>query len=251
MTDVTNVVSKLNGDKSLLQQVFAAKPGAFAKPIASMEEVHSLLETDFSDAVYPMLLPKNHTASADSVVYTLKTTDVYDVDGYAITQTDAYELVVRSKRASGLETAVDDVIDALRTSSFAVEPMDIAHGYEDDTEMFTAQMMIEFTYALDSSGNATTTLPLAMIYPAGREADRSEYDNLIKQRVDDTYAVVLVTQDSNLPALISEVQGSLLGYGQTAAYFDMEYVAGQNLGGISSMELWREIYTDGHMITES
>ena len=67
--------------------------------------------------------------------------------------------------------------------------------------------------------------------------------------------MVIVTRSQTFARRVSramdEVRASLLGYAQASTYFDMEYVSGQNLGGISDLELWREIYTDAHTITEA
>ena len=253
MTDVSNIVTRLDTDKVLLQSVYAASNGAFGIPVASREDLYTRLSSESNPVVdvYPMMLPDGHTDGRDSIVYTLEDMEPFEIDGYPVSQTDTYKLRCRSKRAESLDTLIDHVITSLRASSFAVEPVGVADGYEDDQQMFFADFMIEYTYVLGSDGNPTTTLPVAILYPLGRQAEPAEYDNLVKQRVEDQYGIILVTQSGNIPALMDEVRASLLGYAQASTYFDMEYVSGQNLGGISDLELWREIYTDAQTITEA
>ena len=71
------------------------------------------------------------------------------------------------------------------------------------------------------------------------------------QQVVNQYAIVVATIDNDMPALLDEIQGVLLGYQQGAAFHDLEYVSGANLGGVGTMQLWREIYSDYEYMRET
>jgi hypothetical protein len=258
MTDVAAIVAQLNADKVLLSQVLAASAGGFDLPALTAIEIESLLAGEFNNQVYPVYLPED--ASHPSLVYKLIGVDSFETDGYRLTQTDSYTLTIRtaggtSSDYSEFETKMRAVIASLRTSAHSVEPVDIRLAYDDSMRVVVGMIDVEITYlaqpAGTTPGNDASELPVAFIYPAGRSADQAEYANLVKQRVTDSYAVVILTIDGNLTPILDEVAGSLLGFQQSAEFFSMEYSSGRNLGGISNMEVWREVYTDSHMITES
>lgn len=253
--DTTAIRARVATMPSIVQ-VLEASPGGFDVPVDSGAELYSLLGSLVSNKVFP--LTAGDDESMPQIVYTLVGTDSLELEGYRLTQTDRYVLTLRAATHDALITLVNSIVTAVRSSSYAIDLVDWDMQWE---PKFTtegaarADIEIEFTYMLDGAGGPadplSTELPLAVVYPVGRFSNESEADNLILQRRTNQYAIVIATADNDMPALLDELQGVLLGYQQAADHHDMEYVSGANLGGVGSMQLWREIYEDYNFIREA
>ena len=238
-----------------LVQVIEASPGGFDVPVDSGAELYTLLSGLVGNRVYPVTAEDNTTLS--HIIYTLIGTDSLEFEGFRIAQTDRFVLTLRTADYSGMVSLVNSIVTAIRSSSYAIDLVDYEQTHEPE---FTAggayrtDIEIEFTYLIDAAGGPSSAfsseLPLALIYPVGRSADESEADNLIFQRVNNQYAIV-VAATSGMPALLDEIKGVMLGWQPSTEYHDMEYVSGANLGGVGTMQLWREIYMNWHMFEET
>jgi len=253
VTDITAIAAQLNAEKTLISQVLTLTPGGFDLPALTAIELGGLLDDIYGAQTYMVRLPEN--ATHPSAVYTLTGVDSFEFDGFRITQTDIYRITARASTYATLDANIRSIITTLRSSAYSAEPFDMATRYDDEQRVFVADIDVEFTYINDGgggpAGNNAAELPVALVYPIGRSAQDSQADNLIKQIVTDNYGIILVTADSNVPALMAEVSAALLGFSQGGAYFDMQYQNGSNLGGVADMELWREVYADQHAITEA
>ena len=253
--DVSNIVTQVDTAPSLVQ-VLAAVPGGFDVPVNGGDELYTLLASLVSNRVFPLTVRDDE--ALPHIIYTQIGTDSLELEGYRLTQTDRYVLTMRTDTHAALKTLITSIVTTIRTSSYAIDliDMELQHEAEYTTDgAFRADLEIDFTYLVDAAGGPSsalsTELPLALVYPVGRVADESIADNLIMQQVVNEYAIVIATIDNDMPTLLDEVQGVLLGYQQGAGFHDIEYVSGSNLGGVGTMQLWREIYSDYEYMRET
>lgn len=248
--DVTAIVNRLDAVVGIANAI-AAAPGGFEVPVDSGAELFGLLDSLVSDRVYPVTMKDR--AAVPSIVYTLVGVDSREVDGYKITQTDRYVLELRAGSYAALRTLINSTITTLRTSSYSIQPTDMLTAYEEDTKVFNAEIEIEFTYPVTSTGGPSgvfsSALPLVIVYPIGRTARESDGDNYVTQRIDNEYAVVVMTTGA-MHTVLDLVRDSLLGFQQSPVHQAMEYVSGSNLGGVGALKVWREVYTDWLAIRE-
>ena len=248
--DVSAIVTRLAGAAGITSAI-AATPGGFDVPVDSSTELFSLLDGLVANKVFPVTMKDRR--STPSIVYTLVGIDSREIDGFRLTQTDRFVLELRAPSYDQLRTLINSCITTLRTSAYSVEPVDMLFAFDDETKDFNAEIEIEFTYPVSSSGgpfgNLAASVPLAIVYPIGRSARESDGDNYVTQRVDNQYAVIVMTTGAMHTAL-DAVRTSLLGFQQTSLHQAMEYVSGSNLGGVGTLKLWREVYTDWLVIQE-
>lgn len=247
--DLSALVTQLQGVGSL-GQVVQAQTGGYQTPVDSAAEIYSQLGSLVSNRVHPVTL--KDTGAHPSIVYQLVSSSVGAVEGYRITQTDEYVLMVRHTSFDSLFTLVGSINTQLAASAFAIDIDDLLFDYDEqisepDAPIYRANIKVSFTYL--SAG--AQTFPAAFVYSVGRSAEPSTYDNLVKQRVENQYAIVLVTQSGNLQTLMDDVQAQLLGFQRTAFIDPFEYVGGRNIEGVAGLEMWREVYRDVEHIQES
>ena len=193
------------------------------------------------------------------MTYRVLGADPLELDGYRIAQTDRFHLCLRSSTFAEMRLLINNLVTTIRSSNYSMDMVDYEQSYDPTfgtDGAYVTDIELDFTYLIDAAGGPSGTfaseLPLAVVYPIGRAADSDSIaDNLIMQQTMNQYAVVIATNGGNLPALLDEVQGVLLGFQQAASYHDMEYVSGANIGGAGTMELWREVYQDWHIMREA
>lgn len=252
--DLTALKNRVATAASIVQ-VIEAKPGGFDVPVDSGAELYTLLSSLVSNRVRPVTVGDDLTMP--HIVYTLIGTDSIELEGYRITQTDRFVLTLRTTTYDAMVTLINNVVTAIRSSSYAIDLVDYEQSHEPEfsSGAYRSDIEIDFTYLIDASGGPSSAfnseLPLAVVYPVGRSAEDSIADNLIRQQVVNQYAIVIATNGGDMPSLLDEVQGVLLGWQQGSEFHDMEYVQGANLGGVGTMEMWREIYSDYHIMRES
>ena len=242
--DVSGIVTKLDTDVTALTQVVTAVFGGWTTPVDSSTEIYTQLTSAFATQVYP--LHQGPDPTFPSLVYSLMNAQPQYIDGFQITQTDRYELMVRSTTYAEMATLVGTVNTQLAAASLAMEIVDAAYEYQDVDELFVARLLVEVSY-LSSS---LQTLPAAFVYPIDRSAEESPFDNTIKQQVFNEYGIVIVA-DSGMSGLLDDVRDSLLGYQQAASWNDIEYVEGRSIDGVAGLQFWREIYRDSQYWQET
>lgn len=242
--DLTALIARLDTVVELAQ-VIAAKPGGFQTPVDSSTELVTRLSSVVTGNIYPVT--QRDQRVFPSIVYQLVSSQVGAIDGYRITQSDRYVLQIRASTYDDVVAKLGSVISALGASSYAIEVNDVLFDWDDAQEAYRANVDLEFTYL-----SATLqTKPAAFVYALDRSADESAVDNAVHQRVTNTYAIVIVTSAGDMSTLLDAVMTSLLGWQQSAAHDDFQYVGGSNLEGVAGLEVWRETYRDAEYVQQA
>lgn len=241
--DVDLVIARLQAQCPTLAQVVEARPGGSTTPAASQAALVTLLQGLVGNRMYPVNAPEE--IASPSIVYRLVASYPGSFDGYDVTHTDQYVLNIRGTDYDALLALLPQIVTALAGED--IEITDMLHDFDPREQLYRINLELSYSYlAADSQA-----MPAAFVYPVSRSASESAFDNLIKQRVDVDYGILLVTADDNLSALTAEVQAALLGWQQAPDYHEMQYASGTSIEGVGSMAVWREIYSDAFHITQA
>jgi len=241
--NVDALVARLDTIPSLAQ-VVEASPAGYVSPIDSSALLYSTLNSLVGGRMYPLF--QGDDPVYPSIEYTLVESQPSVLDGFRISQSDTFNVDIRTTTYSTLVSLVNSVVDTLATTYVEVNAVEF--NYEADKAIFVARIQVEAAYLpLD-----TQTLPAAFVYPMSRDAEPSTYDNYVKQLVQDRYGIVVVAPSAaNMASLLGDIQESLLGWQQTPEYNEMEYASGSSIEGVSGLRVWREIYEDSSYIQQS
>lgn len=242
--DVSAIVTQLQGVASL-QQVIAADPAGSPVSFDTSAALVSLLGSLVASRMYP--ISQREDPAHPSIVYQLIGSRQSEFDGFAITQTDTFLLAVRAADYDTVFDLVTAIKAALAGASAAVEAVDLLFDYDDEVSLFRANIELDYTYLC----GASQALPAAFVYSLGRSAEPSPFDNFTRQRVTDSYAILICTTAGNVATLATDIRTALLGWQQSAAHDELEYSAGAQVAGIGGMRLWRETYADSILISEA
>lgn len=246
--DLTALINRLGtlvtSSPQILGQVVRAPTGGFQVPVDSSTELVSRLTSVVSGQIYPVSLRESPTFP--NLVYTLVSSRVEQIDGYRITQSDRYVLELRSTAYSDMLTKMAAIKTALDASSFAIEFNDLAFDWDENQLHYRCSIDLEFTYLSTSS----QAMPCAFVYCIDRTAGENQVDNLVAQRVQNSYGIVVLTKTGNMGALLNSIMTTLLGW-QQGTGDSFEYVTGTNLQGVAGLEVWREIYRDAEYIKQA
>lgn len=242
--DLTALIARLD-TVAELAQVIEAQPGGFQTPVDSSTELVARLSSVVAGKIYPVT--QRDQRVYPSIVYQLVSSQVGQIDGYRVTQSDRYVLQLRAATYDEVITKLGSMIAGLAGSSYAIEVNDVLFDWDDAQEAYRANVDVEFTYL----SAALQTKPAAFVYALDRSADESAVDNVVHQRITNSYAIVIVTSGGNMPALLDAVMTSLLGWQQSAAHDDFQYVGGSNLEGVAGLEVWRETYRDAEYVQQA
>ena len=237
--DVSAIVSRLDAQCASLQQVIAARPGGTVAPAATQASLYTLLASSVSNRMYPVQLPE--AATHPSIVSSVP--GVFE--GFSITHTDVYVLNIRGVDYDTLLTLVGTIVTALASSS--IDVTDRQEEFDQAEGLF--KVHLELTCSTIAA--SAQTLPMAFVYPVHRYGELSVFDNFTKQLIRAEYAILLVTDNNNIPALQAEVQAALVGWQQDAYHHEMEYSNGASVESVGALSLWREVYRDGYYMTQA
>lgn len=241
--DVDLVIARLQAQCPTLAQVIGARPGGSTPPAASQAALVALLQGLVGNRMYPLNAVEQ--VASPSIVYQLTSSYPGSFDGYDITHTDQYVLMIRGDDYDALLTLLPQIVTALDGQD--IEITDMLHDFDPREQLYRVNLELSYSY-LSASSQA---MPAAFVYPVSRSASESAFDNYTKQRVDMDYGILLVTSDDNIPALAAEVQAALLGWQQSPDYHEMQYASGASVEGVGGMSVWREIYRDAFYITQA
>lgn len=241
--DVTALVTQISNNCPTLAQVVAAQPGGTTTPTAGQAALYTLLQGLVSGRMYPVQLPDKPTYP--NIVYQTVSSTTGDLEGYDITRTDIFVVNMRGADYDALLTLVGSAVTALAGEN--MEITDILHDYDTAEGVYRINLEINYSYL----ALASQSMPAAFVYPLGRDALPSVHDNFTRQRTNRSFAIVLVTDDNNIPDLLAELESALLGWQETTAHFEMEYTNGSNIEAVGAMEVWREVYGDAVFIEQS
>ena len=241
--DVSAIVTRLTAECPTFEQILTPSTGGTQTPISTQANLYTLLASLVSNRMYPVELPEEPTHP--SIVYQMVSSAPGVFEGFHVTHTDIFIINVRGEDYDVLIALVNSIISAL--SGENIEITDILHDYDQSENLY--RINLELTYSYITS--ASQLMPVAYVYPLSRAGNTSVYDNYTKQLVTADYAVLIVTDDGNVPALQNEIQAALVGWQQSADYHEMEYGNGASIEGVGGLEMWREAYRDAFYMTQA
>jgi hypothetical protein len=165
-----------------------------------------------------------------------------------LTQVDTFIVSLREKTLNALAIKTKALLTELNNSAYAIEILDKQKDHEPERECF--RLDLEIAFSVPATGiNAET--PALLVYCLSQDGEESGYDNLIKQRINSAYGVAILTANNDLSALQNAVRNKLLGFQQTPQHFEMQFARGSPLESEGGLQIWREVYQDSHMITQT
>ena len=241
--DVSLIVARLIAECPTLEQVITAKTGGTQAPVASQANLYALLGGLVDSRMYPLTAPESPTHP--SMVYQMVSSTPGTFEGYDVTHTDVFIINIRDDNYDDLMTLSTSVINALSAEN--IEVTDVLHDYVQADNLYRINLELSYSYIT----SASQALPAAFVYPIARTGAESSYDNYTKQLVSADYAVLIISDDGNVPALLDEVQSALLGWQQSIDHHEMQYNSGSAIEGVGGMEVWRESYADGYYMEQT
>jgi len=108
---------------------------------------------------------------------------------------------------------------------------------------------VEYAWTSDPVEETHDDMPVIFVAPGDYSADPSEYDNIIRQQVNDSVVCMLGCEIGQYEALRDEMRAAVLGW--THGQYDaLELAAGEVLG-ISGSVIWiQETYSTRYLLTE-
>lgn len=195
--------------------------------------------------VHALKLPEN--PRYPNIVYLLVGGNNHYVEKQLLTQRDTFIVSLRDTSQQLLVDKTKSLLTALVTSVYAIEILDKQKDFEHERECYRLDLEISFT--VPATGvNALT--PALLVYCVGQDGEESDYDNLIKQRVNSAYGIAILTTGNDVAALQTIVRHKLLGFQQTPEHFEMQFARGSPLDSEGGLRMWRDIYQDSHMIKQ-
>jgi len=241
--DVSGIITQIEDSCPLIEQVVGARVGGSTAPAATQAEVRALFQSLVGGRMYALQAPES--VARPFIVFQLASSFPGAFDGYDITHTDQYVLMLRGDDYDALLVIALQLVSALDGED--IEVTDMMHDYSPREGLYGINFELNVTRLAAGSQNK----PAAFVYPLSRSAAPSEFDNRTKQRVTGEYAILLVTSGNNIPALTDQVRAALLGWQQSQYHHEMEYASGTSIEGVGGMSVWREIYRDSFYITQS
>ncbi|MEW8027847.1 MAG: hypothetical protein AB2806_08920 [Candidatus Thiodiazotropha sp.] len=238
-------VDQLDTEAPSLQQVIVANPGVQSLGVSTEAELYNVLQPLLNSQTFHMVLPQE--PDYPNLVFQLESSQPQEVDGYHISQTETFLLFVRAENIVSLNAAVDEVLAALEASAWSLEVNDMIKGYDDEQRVFRANIELLFTVTALPSPDQ---LPAAIVYPVNAQADPSPFGTIVRQLEHQQFAIVLMSNSTPIETLRREVQGALLGFQVSEIFNPVEYQQGTALDGGGGLQLWQEVYGDGHYIEQ-
>ena len=241
--DVSDIVARIDSECPSIAQVIKAQTGGSQQPIASQASLYSLLNARVGGRMYPVQAPE--LVTHPSAVYQLVASAPGVFEGFDVSYTDLFVLQVRGPDYDALITIVNNMISDL--SGETIEVTDMSHDYDQEENLYRIGVEISYSYLTA----AAQTKPAAYVYPVTRTGEASVYDNYTKQLINGEYAILVITDNGDIPDLLNEIQAALLGWQRGVEYHEMEYSSGASIEGVGGMEMWRETYRDAYYLTQS
>lgn len=242
--DVGPIITRLS-TVSELQQVVAAESGGSQALVDTTTELVSLFGATFGERVYPLMIPETDPAMPN-MVYQRVTSAPGLVDGRHILQQDSFVLTVRDSSYDNLVATENALIALMSGSTYALEVTDLIEEYDATRNAYVANMEVLFTYIRSTS----QTLPAAFVFPLQRQANDTEHDGYVQQLTRNEYGICVITSGGDVPALLTAIEENLIGWSQSSVFQEIRYLRGNSLEGVSSLEVWREVYFDANHLRQ-
>jgi len=211
-------------------------------------DTEALLTTVLSEVtanVHCLKLPES--PSYPNIVYMLVGGKNHYFEKQLLTQSDTFIISLREKTRESLANKAKALLTILISSVYAIEILDKQKEYESLRDCYRLDLEISFT--VPATGvNAET--PALLVYCIGQDGEESDYDNVIKQKVNSAYGIAVLTAGNDIAELQVVVRNKLLGFQQTNQHFEMQFARGSPLESEGGLKIWREIYQDSCMIKQ-
>ena len=218
---------------------------ASTTPQIDTEALITLVLSAVVPKTYSLKLPES--PDYPNIVYMLVGGKNQYFEKQLLTQVDTFIVSLREKTLVALAAKSKELLSALINSSFAIEILDKQKDHEPERECF--RLDLEISFSVPATGvNAET--PALLVYCIGQDGEESDYDNLIKQRVNSAYGIAILTANNDIALLQEVVRSKLLGFQQTPQHFEMQFSRGSPLENEGGLRIWREIYQDSNMIKQ-
>jgi hypothetical protein len=195
---------------------------------------------------YSLKLPESPTYP--NIVYMLVGGKNQYFEKQLLTQFDTFIVSLREKTLEALAVKSKELLSALITSSYAIEVLDKQKDHEPERECF--RLDLEVSFSVPATGiNAET--PALLVYCVGQNGEESDYDNVIRQKVNSAYGIAILTAGNDIAELQIAIRNRLLGFQQTPQHFEMQFSRGSPLESEGGLKIWREIYQDSYMIKQT
>lgn len=171
-----------------------------------------------------------------------------ELDRHKITQTDTYIAELRAKTKLDSFQAVADVRSVVESSAFAVEITDWLQDYDKESKSFRQNLELSFTVPASSP---SAELPALLIYELGTKADNSASQNRVRQRLNVTYGLVLMTNTANYSSLKQAILDQLIGYSAGSEYEPLELKQGDPLETEGGLKLYRFVFEHSYIHIQS
>jgi hypothetical protein len=208
---------------------------------ALLTTVLSAVTTD----VYSLKLPEN--PSYPNIVYMLVGGKNQYFEKHLLTQVDTFIVSLREKELQNLAVKSKELLTSLVDSNYAIEILDKQKDHEAERDCY--RLDLEISFSVPATGvNAET--PALLVYCVGQNGEQSDYDNVIKQKVNSAYGIAILTAGNDVVELQTVVRNKLLGFQQTPQHFEIQFARGSPLESEGGLRIWREIYQDSSMIKQ-
>jgi hypothetical protein len=208
---------------------------------ALLTTVLSAVTTD----VYSLKLPEN--PSYPNIVYMLVGGKNQYFEKHLLTQVDTFIVSLREKELQNLAVKSKELLTSLVASNYAIEILDKQKDHEAERDCY--RLDLEISFSVPATGvNAET--PALLVYCVGQNGEESDYDNIIKQKVNSAYGIAILTAGNDVVELQTVVRNKLLGFQQTPQHFEIQFARGSPLESEGGLRIWREIYQDSSMIKQ-
>lgn len=241
---LSNLVSQLSSAPEFQQVVIAGS--AANTPSIDTEALLTNVLVSTLHSVYCLNLPEN--AALPNLVYMLAGGKNLYFEKHLLAQVDTFVVSLRHNSLSALAQSANQLLTALINSSYAIEIIDKQKDYEPERQCYRLDLELSFT--VPATGSSAQT-PAAILYSIGDEAEQSDYDNFIKQKVTTGYGIAILTTGNNLEQLRQVVRDKLLGFQQTPQHYELQFARGTPLEHEGGLSIWRDIYQDSNHIQQN
>ena len=204
----------------------------------------TLLQTAVAN-VYALEAPEGKTPT--DAIYQLVSAKPLNIEGFRVLTQVTFVVTVRAETYPDLLTAVAAVEAEITASSGLISITDAAADIEQHTNYHL--MVFELQYIVPAA-TGVNDFPAVLVSFDGDQAQPSQYDNTVRQRVDRTYSMVILSTTNNLATLRAELHSALLGWQETANHFEMQYRAGDAMSLPGGLYGWQAQYSDGLLVTQ-
>ena len=225
--------------------VIAEAPVAAALTTVDAAAASAALKTLLQSAVteaYAVEAPEG--AEPTDSIYRLVSARPVEVDGVRVMSAITFVVTLRATSYAALITALGSVEAQVQASAAAISITDAAMDFDTGKKHFLADL--ELVYAVPAvAGGVDGNWPALLVDVVDYIGDPEGADLMpIRQRVERTYRLMIMTTGDDLVALRQELEAALLGWQVSAADWPFHFVDGRQVSLPGGIVGWADVYTD-------